>query len=113
MLEQQQPQQQTYTAWIHAGSAGFFIASDRAGQRVVIARTATTLPNSAFAELLGGYVANRSGVSASCERRQWDEWIDHPEEAIIFGWLTWETIGEVARDGASDGAGGRERNSGR
>lgn len=92
---------QTYSAWAATGGEGFFITTDRVGARIVIARTEHAYPDGLFTTILGGFIVNRSAPTSATrdadEPQEWMEWIAHPDEAIAFGWLEWETLGDVTR----------------
>ncbi|HZC08372.1 MAG TPA: hypothetical protein VE338_22255 [Ktedonobacterales bacterium] len=113
----------TYRQWVEEGARGFFLTAGIVTEGTVIVATEIAFPDSEMATLLQGYVIRRQsydpatdgagasdGASSHSTREKRpprEEWMDDPEEAVTFGWLTWETVGEVI-GGTADTVDGEE-----
>ncbi len=96
----------TYRQWVEAGAHGFFMTGGLVTEGVVIVATELAFPESPLATQRQGYFVRRQsydpafdGASLTGDAKRGgslrEEWLADPEEAVTFGWVTWETNGEV------------------
>ena len=90
----------TYRQWVEAGARGFFMTGGLVTEGVVIVATELAFPESLLATQLQGYFVHRQSYDPASDGAQRgsalrEEWLADPKEAVTFGWVSWETDGEV------------------